>query len=256
MGLQKNDKPDDWIKIRNQWLWDDFLTYTSPSVWTTGTSGTGTTVALNAASAASQVLIGNAGSTVGAEAWVATTSKFWAWSANHPLHLCAKISVAEAATNNCSLFVGFSDSFATGLVSSANPNAFKASSTSCGFFLPAGSTNWSVVLAVAGAPTVVATIENAVSAVDQYLEVQTDIVGNGIEATFRVGLYETIGGADSIAPVGTQQAREGASGYNKPIKLRLPYAGAAAMAGGVYLRQITAAAETVKVDLLGLLNLR
>src|SRR6516165_989104 len=109
MGQQRVDKPDDLLKQRNQWIWDDFTAYLDTWTFTKGTSGTGTTVAINAASAASTILIGNAGSTAGAEAWIATTNKFWQWAANRGLYLYSKVNVAEAAVNNCSLFIGYSD---------------------------------------------------------------------------------------------------------------------------------------------------
>lgn len=263
MGMQKFDKPDDWEKIRQTWLFDDFVSYLDTYTFTKGTSGTGTTVAINSSTDASQLWLGNGGSTSGAEAWFATTNKFWKWSAQHPLALVARINAQEANTNALSMFVGFSDSFATGLVTNANPNAFKSSSTSCGFFLPAGSTNWSVVLAVAGTPTVTATIEAAVPTADQYLLVQSDIVGTNVEATFMIGNADNTGGfsgpatAGGVFPTGLQQAREAASGYQKPIKLRAAFSGAAAMSGGVYMRQCgSTTAETVKVDFIGLLNLR
>jgi hypothetical protein len=258
VGQQRFDKPDDWEKIRQQWLFDDFFAYLDTFTWTKGVTGGGTapTVIINATTAATQLWLGNVGSASGAEAFVKSTNAFWQWSASHPLHAIFRINAQEANTNNLSIFCGYSDSFATGLVTNANPNAFKTSSTSCGFFLPAGSTTWSVVLAVAGAPQTVATLEAAVPTGDQYLMVQSDIVGTGIEATFMVGTADTTGGADSTFPVGWQQARETLSGFNKPIKLRAAFSGAAAMAGGVYMRQTSTTPETVKVDFIGLLSLR
>jgi hypothetical protein len=256
VGQQRFEKPDDWEKIRQTWLFDDFTAYLDTFTFTKTVSGAGTTVIINNVDDQSALLLGNAGSTSGAEAMFASTNKFWKWKASHPLDLIAKVNIQEANTNNCSVFVGYSDSFATGLVTNANPNAFKASSTSCGFFLPSGSTTWSVVLAVAGAATVTATLESAVSATDQYLMVQTDIVGTNIEATFMTGLFEPVGGADSGFPTGWQQCREAASGFAKPIKLRAAFSGAAAMGGGVYMRQTSTTPETIRADFLGLLNLR
>lgn len=255
MGQQKFDKPDDWEKIRQTWLFDDFVAYLDTFTFTKTVSGSGAAVSINSSTAASQLII-TGGTTNTGQAMFATTNKFWQWSANHPLHLICKINVAEANTNNLGVFVGYSDTFASGLIGTGNPATFNSSTTSCGFFLAPGSTTWSVVLAVAGAPTVTATLESAVPTGDQYLLVQSDIVGTNVEATYMVGTAETTGGADSVFPVGWQQARESASGFNKPIKLRAAFSGAAAMSGGVYLRQASTTAETIKVDFIGLLNLR
>jgi hypothetical protein len=254
MGMQKDDKPDDWIKVRNQWLWDDFFSYLDVYTWTKLLTGTGSTVAL-APGPATQLAL-STGTVAGGEAAVWTTNKFWQFQANQPNHCVARINAQEANVNNLSIYVGFTSVNTTGLVTATNPNAINSNFSGAGFFLPAGSTNWSVVTSIGTAQLITPTIEPAVVSTDQYMVVQADVVGTGLEVTFHVGNAEVRGGADSVAPVGWQQAREGLSGYNKPIKHRLPYAGAAQMVGGVYARGISATAESVRVDFIGLLSLR
>jgi hypothetical protein len=258
MGMGKLNKPNEWEFIRQNWLFDDFFAYTSGGIWTslastgTVTIGSGPATTVNLAS----------GTSAGNEAAVWSTNKFFQFQANKPLDSCFRINAQEANTNNLSMFVGFSSLVTTGLVTNANPNAISSNFTGCGFFLPAGSTNWSVVSSVGTTQLITPTIEAAGATADQYLQVQVDIVGTNIEATFMVGNADNTGGFSGPAtqggvfPTGLQQAREGLSGFNKAIKHRLAYSGAAQMSGGVYLRSASNTSETVKVDLIGLLGLR
>lgn len=254
MGQQRFDKPDDWEKIRQEWLFDDFKAYLDTFTWTKFVQGTGSTVSIGTGPRSFLVLGG--GTVAGNEAAVFATNKFWQWSANHPTHAIFRINSQEANVNNQSLVVGFTSINGTGLVTNANPNALNGNFTGCGFFLPAGSTNWSVFTSVGTTQIISATLEAAVPTGDQYLMVQADVVGTNVEATFMVGNADPTGGADSVFPTGWQQARESLSGFNKAIKHRVAYSGAAQMTGGVYLRQTSATAETVNVDFVGLLNMR
>jgi hypothetical protein len=193
---------------------------------------------------------------VAQEAGVFATNKFFQFAANHPCQFRTRINAQEANVNNLSIFAGFTSANATGLVTSTNPNTINGNFSGAGFFLPSGSTNWSVVTSIGTTQLITPTIEPAVPAGDQTLYVEAGIVGTGLEVSFWIGNSEVAGGADSVAPTGWQLAREGLSGFNKPIKHHLPYAGAAQMTGGVYIRNCSAVAETARVDYVGLLTLR
>jgi hypothetical protein len=254
MGMSLLQLPDDLEKRRQQWLWDDFFSYLDTFTWTKGSSGAGAVVI--GSGPATQLKL-TSGTTANGEAWVASTNKFWQFLANKPLITEARINAQEANTNNLSIFVGYSSAFATGLVTAANPNAFLATTnSSVGFFLSAGSTNWSVVESIGTTQQIIATAEAAVPASDQVLRVEVKPVGTNIEVDFLVGNADTTGGADSAFPVGFQMARETASGYLKPIKIRAALASAVQMGVGVYIRGMSTTSETLLLDYLGALSLR
>jgi len=252
MGQQVLRLPDDLaVGLREQWLWDEYLTYTSGGLWTSLATGTAT-VGL-AAGPPSQIAL-NTLAVLGQDCAVFATGKFWQFGANKRLRFVTRINAQEANVNNLSIFAGFTSMTSTGLVTSTNPNALNGNFSGAGFFLPSGSTNWSVAASVGTAQQIFASAEAAVPAGDQELEVRVDSVGSGLEASFWVGTAEPTGGADSVAPVKAQQARDPV--FFKTLKCHLPYAGALPMSAGVYIRNCSATAETARVDYCGLQSSR
>lgn len=260
MGMGLLQLPDDLEKRRQQWLWDDFFAYLDTYTWTKTLTGTGTTVVIDGGPA-TRLDLGNAGSTANAEAMVNTTNAFWQFLSNKPLILEARINAQEANTNNLGLFIGFSSAFATGLLANTTgvPNT---NMSAAGFYVPAGTTSINVITSVG--TTQILTVTDGVfgTAADQVYRVEVYPVGTNIEVSFLMGVADSTGGASGPTgsvgtyPVGLEQLRETASGFLKPIKHRIAFAGAAQMKGGVYLKQFSTTAETVKVDYLGLLSLR
>jgi hypothetical protein len=255
MGLGLLQLPDDLEKRRQCWTFDDFEGYVDAVIWTKGVTGTGTTVT-NPDAANGILNLGNAATTANAEAWVATTRKNWLVKAGTNLLFEARINAQEANVNNLSLFAGFSDSFATGLMTNGNPNTPNVNMSAAGIFLPAGATSYSVITSVGTTQLVTATAELAVPSGDQILRVEVKVVGTSMEVDFLIGNADVMGGADSIAPVGFQQARETASGFLKPIKHRLAFSGINKMGAGVFAKQGSTTPETLRVDYIGALNLR
>lgn len=260
MGMGLLQLPDDLEKRRQQWLWEDFFAYLDTYTWTKGTTGTGTTVVIGSGPA-TQLSLGNAGSTSNAEAWFATTNAFWKFQANKPLILEARINYQEANTNNGGLFIGFSSAFATGLLANSTgvPNT---NMSAAGFYVAQGSTAINVITSVGTTQLLTPTDGVIGTSSDQVFRVEVMIEGSNIAVDYLMGVADATGGPSGPTgsagtyPVGFEQLRETASGFLKPIKHRLAYSGAAAMKGGVYLKQFTTTAETCLVDYIGLLSLR
>jgi len=253
MGQQVLNMPDDLRIVRDQWLWDEFFTYTTGGVWTSLIGGTAT-VGLGAGPP-SQVAL-NTLAVLGQEAGIFATNKFWQFGANKRLRFTTRINAQEANVNNLSIFAGFTSMNTTGLVTSTNPNALNGNFTGAGFFLPSGSTNWSCALSIGTTQQIIPSVEAAVPAGDQELSVDIQIVGAGLEVSYWAGTAEPAGGADSVAPIKAQLCRDTSGRPSSWIKNRLPYAGALAMTGGVYIRNCSATAETARVDYVGLQTLR
>jgi|SRR5579862_6775324 len=256
MGMNLIDLPDDLEKRRNCWYWDDFFAYLDTYTWTKGQTGTGTTVAINSSKNNGWISLGNAGSTTNAEAWFANTNTDWQLQGVKPLILEARINYQEANGTNGGIFIGFSSAFATGLLVNTTLFPKLTSMSTVGFVLAAGQTNWYVVTQIGTTQILTQTAQIAGVAGDQLLRLEVKPVGTNVEVDFLIANAETAGGADSVAPVGFQQCQETASGFLKPIKHRIAYAGAAQMSGGFFVKQASTTAETLNVDYVGLLNLR
>lgn len=256
MGMNLIDLPDDLEKRRNVWYWDDFNAYLDTYTFTKGTTGTGTTVAINSSKNNGWINVGNAGSTTNAEAWFSTTNTNWQLQGVKPLILECRINYQEANGTNGGLFIGFSSAFATGLLVNTTLVPKATSMSTVGFVLSAGQTNWYCLTQIGTTQLLTQSAQVAGGSGDQVLRVEVKPVGTNVEVDFLIANAETAGGADSVSPVGFQQTQETASGFLKPIKHRLAYASAAQMGAGVYLKQASTTAETLSVDYLGFLNLR
>src|SRR5258708_2218200 len=91
-------------------LFDDFLWYISPHLWTSFNTGTGgASVAVGAAAFGGTAVL-TTGATANNEAAIATTNSPFAPGLGKPLLFDALVQYTQAATNKAHLLAGFSDS--------------------------------------------------------------------------------------------------------------------------------------------------
>jgi hypothetical protein len=250
MGMGLLQLPDDLEKRRQVWTWDDFVSYTDTQLHTKSGSVT------NSDGANGLLTIATGGS-ANNEAWVATTRKNWLMQSNRPLLYECRLNYTEANTNTCAIFAGFSSAFAAGLLVDTTLVPKTTTMSTVGIWKSTGDTVWRALTQIGTAQTVSTSIESTqLAGVDQILRIEVKVVGSNVEVDFLVGQADTTGGADSAFPVGFQQLREGSSGFQKPIKHRVAYAGAVKMGAGVFVKTGSANVETVTLDYEGVLNLR
>ena len=261
MGMGLLQLPDDLAKRRQQWLWDDFFYYTDTQLWTKAVTGSGG-VAIGGGPATQLSL--TSGTTLNSEAAVASTNAFWEFLSNKPLIMEARINYQEANTNNGGLFIGFSSGFGggAGAVLQATTGVPNTSQSAAGFYVAQGSTAINVLTSVGSTQTLTVTDGVIGTTADQVFRVEVMVVGTNVEVDFLMGVADNTGGfsgpstTGGIYPTGFEQLRETASGFNKPIKHRVAYAGAAAMKAGVLLKCFSTTGETCLVDYIGALSLR
>lgn len=245
-------------KRRTPALEDDFWTYTDTQLWTKTVTGAGQTLT-NPNSPGGVLSLGNAGSAANSSVVVASTIKPFVFAANRPMYLECELQYTEAATNGCGVFFGMASAFgATFLADTTFIPVVTGSAV--GIYKLAGETVWRGMVNVNGVQVLTGpTLESSQpspTTTFQRLAIHVDMIGANMEVTFFAGQRDTPG-ADAAFPAGLQQFREAASGFNKPIKLRISSASAVAMAAGFIEKQLNAGnAETVVVDYVSFSHLR
>lgn len=258
MGQNRVDLMDELQNRRTAWLFDDFQNYTDTQQWTKTNTGAGQSLT-NPDGSSGVISLGNAGSAANSSTIVASTRKNFTFASNRAIIAECQLQYTEAATSGCGIFFGFASAFSATFLADTTFIPV-ATGSAVGIYKQAGDTLWRAMLNVNGVQLLSgATLESsqpAPTSTFQILRVQVDMVGANIEASFFVGQRETPG-ADAVFPAGLIQMREAASGFGKPVKLRMSSASAAAMALGVIEKQLNAGnAETVVVDYLAVANVR
>lgn len=251
MGLNKPDLMDELQNRRTAWLFDEFWSYTSGQLWTSTLTGAATAPTVtNPNTNGGAISLGNVSTNANSSAVVQTTIKPFTFASNRSLIAEAQIQYTEANSTNAGVFFGFGSAIGATFLADTT-GAPVVTGSAAGIYKQAGDTLWRAFVNVNGVQVNSgATIESSQpspSTTFQILRVQVDLVGANIEATFFVGQRETPG-ADAVFPAGLQQLREAASGFNKPIKLRISSASAVAMSLGMILKQFSATSETLVVD--------
>jgi hypothetical protein len=256
--MNKLDFADELEKKRTAFLFDDFQTFTSgTSYWTATPTGTGLTIT-NPDGESGIISLGNAASLANASGIVATTRKNWTFAASRNMYGEAQIQYTEAATSGCAIYFGFSSAFgATFLADGSGVPAGNFSGA--GIYKQFGDTLWRGIASVGTTQQLTGgTLESSQptpTTAFQVLSVQVDVQGANLEVTLRAGLRDLPGGDSVGPPYGGQQLRDPV--WSKPLKLRVPWAGAVPMQFGLMMKQLNAGnAETVVCDYLGAYSLR
>ena len=259
MGQNRVDFSDLVEKRRTAFLEDDFFQYTDAQLWTKTLTGAATAPTLTTPNSSGGVIsLGNGSTNANSSAIVATTIKPFIFAASRPMYGVCELQYAEAATNNAGIFFGMASAMGATFLADTTGVPI-ATGSAVGIYKQAGDTIWRGMVNVNGVQVLTgATLESSQpspTTTFQKLAFQVDVVGLNLEATFFVGQRDTPG-ADSAFPAGLTQMREATSGFNKPLKLRIPFASAVAMAGAVVLKQYSATSETLVVDFVSFSHLR
>ncbi len=212
-------------------LFDDFLWYISPHLWTSFNTGTGgASVAVGAAAFGGTAVL-TTGATANNEAAIATTNSPFSPGDDKPLLFEALVQYTEAATNKANIFAGFSDSVgATGQMQANNAGP-KASFNGFGIYKVGNTTVWACVTSKGAAQTITASQTTAGGAAQQSLRIEGQALdGANMEITFFVNGQQLL------------------DVNNRPIKHLVNYSAFSQLQAGVYVAAGAASSEVVNVD--------
>lgn len=220
------------IKERRMFgLFDDFLWYLSPHLWTsfaTGSGGAG--VAVGAAAFGGTVVL-TTGATANNEASISTTNAPFAPGDDRPMLFECLVQYAEAATNKANLFAGFSDSVGTTGQMQAASAGPKASFNGFGVYKVGNTGVWGCISSKGSVQTITPSQTVAGGSAPQTLRVEAQAIdGSNVEVSFFVNGQQLV------------------DAYNRPIKHILNYSSFAQLQAGVYVAAGAAASEVVNVD--------
>src|SRR5262245_9168019 len=207
-------------------LFDDFLWYISPHLWTSFNSGAGGASVAPGSSAFGGTVVLTTGATLNNEACIATTTSPFSPGDDRPLVFEALVQYNEASTNKANLFAGFSDSVgATGQMQ-ANSAGPKASFNGFGIYKVGNTNVGAAATAKGGAPKLTASQTTAGGATQHSLRIEAQpLDGANLEVSYFVNGQQLLDVA------------------NRPIKHLVSYTGFAQLQAGVYVAAGAAASE-------------
>jgi hypothetical protein len=212
-------------------LFDDFLWYISPHLWTSFNTGTGGASVAPGSSAFGGTAVLTTGATANNEAAIATTGSPFGPGDDRPLLFEALVQYTEAATNKANVFAGFSDSVgATGQMQPNNAGP-KASFNGFGIYKVGNTSVWGCVTSKGSTQTITASQTTAGGAAQQTLRVEAQAIDG---ANFEISFF-----------VNGQQLLDV---NNRPIKHIVNYSAFPQLQAGVYVAAGAAASEVLNVD--------
>jgi hypothetical protein len=242
-------KLTDYVAVMNRRvfsIFDDFDHYTDGTIWTKGVTSSGAVAAqshingwLNFASSTTQY----------SEAWIKSTNANYILTAGMPLMYECRLNYQEANTNECNIFAGVCDSFATALI--ANGGDVASSFNGVGIYKIAGSTVWKTVSSNGttqnkNTSTQTTLFTATTPAGDQILRIAVNPVPNTTSATICEVTYF----------VNDVQLRiQTSAGNTYPIKDEFTFP-STALRAGFYVQGGSTTAESVNLDYLAIENLR
>lgn len=212
-------------------LFDDFLWYLSPHLWTSFNTGSGgASVAVGAAAFGGTVVL-TTGATANNEAAIATTNAIFAPGDDRPLLFETLLQYAEAATNKANIFTGFSDGVgATGQMQSGNAGP-KANFNGFGIYKVGNTNVWACISSKGTAQTLTPSQATAGGTAQQTLRIEGQTLdAASVEISFFVNGQQLL------------------DVNNRPIKHIVNYTSFAALQAGVYVAAGAASSEVVNVD--------
>jgi hypothetical protein len=223
-----------WDELRNRrefFIFDDFLWYISPHLWTSLTEDSGTVSVT--ASGVGGLLALVTGSTIDDEVALATTNKPFLFAAEKPLLFETRCQLTEASTNKAEPMIGFCSALN---IADAMQDALAgplASFSGAVLYKTGGSLNWSFRVSIGTTKQDIAT---------------SHPVGTTDYHTYRIEIREGSQGTALLEAVPFLDGQQMLAVDGKPIKLSFAYTSAAAMQAGAYLKAGAAVAETLNVD--------
>ena len=223
-----------WLKNRDQIeLWDDFVWYLSPHVWTNLAADAGVT-AFAISDAHAGVISGATGATDNNEIAIKSTAEVFKFQADKPFVCEARIQYSEANTDDANVAFGLADAIGANLLvdDGAGP---KTSYSGCLIYKVDGGTKWNAHSSKSTTQTATASLTVAGGSAYQVLRME----GRPVDGTN----YEIVFFVD-------EQILRDAN--NRPIKHTVAYASATEMQIGCYIKAGSANSETLLVDYIGL----
>jgi hypothetical protein len=123
-------------------LFDDFLWYLSPHLWTSLVTDTNSAVAIDADGVGGQITVFTGDGTDNNEAALATTNELFLFAAGKPFVVECRLKFSQINTNAANVFFGLADAIAADLMvdNGAGP---KTTASGAGIFAKDGSLLWS-----------------------------------------------------------------------------------------------------------------
>ena len=232
----------DGLRLRREYgMFEDFLWYISPHLWTSLAADAGVTAPAVSASVAGGVVSMATGATDNNEVAVATTNKPFKFADDAPLVFEARTQFSEANTDDANVFLGFSSALAAdqlvdnGAGPAANFSGIGVFKVDSG----ANGTKWQFVTSIGTTQTITVSQHTAGGAAYQVLRVEARAVGSAY--------------VECVPWLNGQQMLD-ANG--RPIKHTVDSTSAAAMAAGAYLKAGGANSETLLTDYVAAYQLR
>lgn len=264
MGMNKPQIHDLVENARTMLLWDDFEWYTTGQLWSSTTTGGSASVAVASPNTGGQLVL-TTGATQNNEAAVVSSNALALFQSGHPLIFQCEINYTEAATNQAGIVCGVASSWTHILADTTF--ALPASFSGALVYKAPGSTVWSLHTQVgttlldqqSGTSTLQPGLNQRIviyMMMDQAgsVEVSAEVGTPGIQ-----GLTGTVSAATiGQSPNGLQWLLPNfaAVPYARatPIKQYVPYASAAALQAGVFLKSGSASSvsEICNVDYIGM----
>lgn len=213
-------------------LFDHFLWYLSPHLWTSLAADTNTAVAIDADGEGGVLSIGTGDATDNNEAGTFTTNELFIYAEDRPFCGEGKIQFTEINTSAANVAFGFADAAGANLLGDDGAGDNIANSGAL-IFKVDGETVWRCATENNGVVTETQSTTTAGGASYQTLRIESRDMGDGTqEVTFFV---------DGVALKDSN---------NRPIKHRVTHASATQMDFGVYGKAGAANTLTILVDYL------
>lgn len=230
--MKKLFKPDFDLYREQYSLFDDFLWYISPHMWT-ALAADGESPAIDADGEGGVVQLVS-GATDNDELGVFTTNELFIFAADRPIHAIGRIQYSEANTNDANVAFGLADAAGADLLgddgAGDNINASGAL-----IFKVDGETVWRCACKNNG--TVIENQSNTTAGGSAYQVLE--IIANPVDALYVEITYL----------VDDKVLTDSTTGL--PILHRLAYASATQMDFGIYAKSGDTNAETINCDFLG-----
>ena len=229
--------PREMLDRRSFSVFDDFLWYISPHLWTNLASDGGVT-AFAQSDAVTGIIQGATGATDNNEIAVRSTNECWLFAADRPLYGCCLLQYSEANTDDANVAFGFADAMGVNLL--GDDGAGDAiNSSGVLIFKVDGETVWRCACENNGTVVETQSTKTAGGSAYQLLEIE----GASVDGTNYSFTYYM----DGVELRDTN---------NRPIVHTLAYASATEMRVGTYVKAGSANSETVNVDFMGASMLR
>lgn len=230
--------PNQLLLRRQAILFDDFLWYISPHMWTSFVTDAGTSVAISGSVAAGAVLI-TTGATDNNEAALTTTNKPFTFAAEKPMLCEANVQYSEANTSAENICFGFSSVMGTANMLLDDGAGPAASFSGAIIYKIDGGTVWRFRTSIGTTYTDSISATTAGGATAQVLSIEVRTASSGyVEAVPFVNGLQLL------------------DANNKPIKHTFATTSAAAMQCGVYSKAGSANSEVATVDYIAASILR